>query len=128
MGAMEISIIFDMKPFEAALEKLGGRLSGPIMADAMEKALTPMTQMARQLARRQSGTLARSIQQKVAIYKYAVVGIVGIDRNTVGEWEGKRRVPFNYAHLVEFGTAPHSLTKGDNSQYALMKRKAGQGG
>lgn len=60
---------------------------------------------AKAAAPRRSGTLKKSIGQKVATYKSgAVVLVVGPRRGVVGEYEGKKVVPSRTAHLVEFGT------------------------
>lgn len=52
-----------------------------------------------------SRALRRSIGQKIATYKSGtMVLVVGPRRGVTAEHEGRRVVPANYAHLVEFGT------------------------
>lgn len=69
------------------------------------------------------GLLRKSLGIKIATYPKAVVGIIGPRRGfktqigviRSGPNAGKPifEDPANIAHLVEFGTRPHSLAKGD---------------
>lgn len=67
------------------------------------------------------GALRESIDVKQARYRkrsgiYALVGPArGAKFNIVDAVTGRRiRVPVKYAHLVEFGTAPHRQTQGEH--------------
>lgn len=52
-----------------------------------------------------SGLLRRSLIAKTRTYRNtgAAVTVIGADRNVTGYYRGRRRVPANYAHLVELG-------------------------
>lgn len=66
---------------------------------------------AKAAAPRRSGTLRKSIGQKVATYKSgAVVLVVGPRRGVVGDHDGRKVVPSRTAHLVEFGTTRSRAT------------------
>lgn len=69
-------------------------------------------------APKRSGALARSFSIKIGTTKKGVVyGVIGPRRGVLGQRShGARSTairPSAYAHLIEFGTKPHSLTKGD---------------
>ena len=43
-----------------------------------------------------------------------VAAILGASRSVEGEYKGRKRVPANYIALVEKGTAPHAIGKGQH--------------
>ena len=109
MGDVKIEFTFDLKPFEIGLKNIGAKASGKALGEAMWKAITPVTNTARHLVRKESGLLQKAIEQVVRIYAGAVVGIVGIEHSVQGMWKGRRRIPWFYGHLVEGGARPHAL-------------------
>jgi HK97 gp10 family phage protein len=84
------------------------------------------------------GLLKKSLGVKVATYSKAVVGIIGprkgfkAQTGTIKSGPNKGKPifedPSNIAHLVEFGTRPHSLQKGDRlARTVAGKEKKGGG-
>lgn len=126
-NAAVMSMQFDLAPFERDLKRLEDPdLALKIAHDAVKKGLKPMVGMAKRLVRRQSGLLAQSITAVVRKYKSSgvVVGLVGPDVTTEGEYKGRRRVPRFYAHLVEFGAREHAI--GQGSKLERRTRRRGQ--
>ena len=71
---------------------------------AMNAAATPISKAAKKNAPRESGLLKRSIGKRVKTYSSGTVAaVIGARREVSGEYKGKKRVPANYAHLVEQG-------------------------
>lgn len=106
----------------AALKSLPGKLQRQILRPALSKATKPVFMHARKNAAKDSGLLRKSITRKVVTYKSGtLVVVIGPDtkhRKEVvrkGSYSKKPQIanPAMYAHLVEFGTRPHSLAKGD---------------
>lgn len=98
-----IAIKMDGAP--ALLRKLGNlplNVQKGALRRGVNKALTPILKTAKAAARRRTGALKRSLKRKVKTYASGtVVGLVGPDKNTVGEYQGKIIRPHKYAHLVE---------------------------
>lgn len=90
-----------------------------ILRPAISKSTKPVLSAAKRYAARETGLLAKSLKRKVKSYKGAVVAVIGPDQNVQQEVTrpGRRKPanakPANYVHLVEFGTRPHTLAKGD---------------
>lgn len=112
--------IVGLKECQEALRQLPGKLQRRILRPAMTKATKPILMAVKRLAPRDTGMLRKSITRKVVTYKSGtLVAVIGPD--TKHRVEATRRGrskpmvvnPAKYAHLVEFGTRPHSLTKGD---------------
>lgn len=106
----------------AALKSLPGKMQRQILRPALSKATKPVFMHARKNAAKDSGLLRKSITRKVVTYKSGtLVVVIGPDtkhRKEVvrkGSYSKKPQIanPAMYAHLVEFGTRPHSLAKGD---------------
>jgi HK97 gp10 family phage protein len=99
-----------------------------ILRKAVRAAAKPVREAVKRHAPRQSGTLAGSISVRIGTNRktgavYAVVGPRrGYQRKSRGEILSYGK-PTKYAHLVEFGTAPHSLVKGDK---LARRTKAGR--
>lgn len=73
---------------------------------AVREAMKPMRQMMKRLAARATGMLAKSIKSVVRTYKGVVFGITGPE-NRKDAVTGRN--PSKYGHLVEFGTAAHTI-------------------
>src|SRR5438105_3704771 len=93
------------KELEKALKSLGERTQRKVVRAAVNVAMTPVLKAARANAPEESGLLKESLAKKVKTYveSMTVVGIVGPDTQTQGEFNGEKRKPANYAHLVEQG-------------------------
>lgn len=116
-----MSLIGD-KELIAKLNGLGGKVYKKVVAQASRKAFAPVMKTAKQLAPVESGLLKKSIGVKQKKYPRAgrIVTIVGprmghaeevyVD-TPMGPMK-RRRDPVKYAHLVEFGTRPHSTSQG----------------
>ena len=116
-----------------------------VIRSAITKAVRVLAKEAKKLAPKDSGLLKKSIGQVVRTYKNGrIVGVVGPRRGfkqmvsrtkrfpaKVGESVfqagdfvvAELADPANYAHLVEFGTEPHSIGKGDDR----VKKSGGAG-
>ena len=105
---MNLSMQANFKSFDQLgknLDLLVEKTERQAVREAASKAATPMVKAIKNNIRSQSGLLKRSIKKKVRTYKRAhlVMVIIGPDRNVVGEWQGEKRWPVKYAHLVEVG-------------------------
>jgi HK97 gp10 family phage protein len=115
----------DISAALAALEK-----KAPTAArKAMRKGTAIVQRSARQLAPIDTRLLRRNITSRVYLTrdKSAVLGeiFVGHQKSMVRRrGSGKSSVadPFNYAHLVELGTAPHALGKGSQRRIGRSKK------
>lgn len=116
--------IIGLKETTEALKSLPGKVQRSILRPAMSKATKPVFMAARVNARKvkDTGLLAKGITRKVVTYKNgALVVVIGPSTKHRQEVVRKRSFskkpqmvdPSKYAHLVEYGTRPHSLTKGD---------------
>src|SRR5690349_2406160 len=93
------------KELERALNTLGERIQRKVTRQAVNAALNPVLKAARAEAPEESGLLKESLAKKVKTYvdTQTVVGLVGPDTKTMGEFNGEKRWPAKYAHLVERG-------------------------
>jgi len=93
------------KELERALKTLGERTQRKVTRQAVNAALTPVLKSARAHAPEESGLLKESLDKKVRTYTdtMTIVGLVGPDTTTKGEFNGEIRVPYKYAHLAENG-------------------------
>lgn len=107
---------------QAALKSLPGKMQRAILRPALAKATKPVFMHARKNAPKDSGLLRKSITRKVITYQSGtLVVVIGPDtkhRKEVirkGSYNKNPQIanPAKYAHLVEFGTRPHSIEKGD---------------
>lgn len=64
-----------------------------------------------------TGLLRKAIHVSIRSYEdgRVMVAIIGPRKDTVGEYKGRRIVPWRYAHLVDLGTKSHSI--GARSQH-----------
>lgn len=130
------------KELEKALKTLGERTQRKVTRQAVNAACTPILKAARANVEVESGLLKESLAKKIVTYPEAmtVVGIIGPDTQTKGEFDGEPRVPWRYAHLVENGhinpqgefVPPHPFMRPayDSSEAQaldVMKEKLGKG-
>lgn len=98
----------------SALDNVEKKIRKKGIRKGMNEATKIVAKAAKQKAVRVSGLLAKSIGRKVGRDRRKVtVGLVGPRIGFAGSYAGKPRDPEKYAHLVELGTAPHSVAKGD---------------
>ena len=99
-----------------------------ILRKAVRAAAKPVRMAAKRLAPTDTGVLAASISVRIGTSKkkgtiYAVIG----PRRGVSKKRRRGEIlagrPTKYAHLVEFGTRPHSLKSGDK---LARRTQAGQ--
>lgn len=99
------------------LKELPRRALKTALRQAVNAGGTPVAKAVRRLAPKESGLLKRSIGKKVKAYPDGnALAIIGSNRGTVGDYQGQRRVPGNYIHLVALGVKPHSVASGANSR------------
>jgi len=94
-----------LKELEDKLRALPDKLQRKTYRQAMTKALTPLVRLMKQYAPVRTGALRKSISKNVKLMgsQGRIVGMAGPAR---GKKIGGLR-PSRYAHLVEFGIAPH---------------------
>lgn len=105
------------KALVKALNRLEDKVERRVLTTAVGKAALPIRKAAKALAPKRTGALANSIGIKRYRSKRAPMAIAVIGPRTdfkpskkVGEAIGGRNIkPAKYAHLVEFGTAPHVI-------------------
>ena len=110
------------------LRRVPSQLVAPTgLPDVVSAMMSPYVKLMRQFLTPnvRSGLLRKSIAKKVTVYQHDCVafGIVGPDRDVVGEVGTKTRRtvrPSKYAHLVNGGTRPHSLTVQDTGETELV--------
>lgn len=128
MGGNLTIMVRGEKDVIRALEKVAGHLSGKRLEDISADATKPMLDEVRRSARAvgDSGALANSIIVKHVQYQggrlvYTIIGpdveytqmvtrTTIVPEGTTFQKQEKAR-PANYAHLVEFGTAAHALSR-----------------
>jgi HK97 gp10 family phage protein len=88
------------------LKTLPGKVQRKVTRKAMNAAANPIVKAAKLKAPSESDLLKQSIGKKVATGKTtgSITAIIGPRRDVQGEYNGEKRVPANYAHLVELGT------------------------
>jgi HK97 gp10 family phage protein len=93
------------KELERTLKTLGERVQRKVTRQAVNAACTPIVKAARKNAPQESGLLKEAMDKRIKTYpeSMTVVGIVGPDTATKGEFKGEPRWPAKYAHLVEGG-------------------------
>lgn len=94
------------------LALLGTRIAKRGPAAAVRAGGSLIIREMRSRAPRETGSLKKSIGQKIKNYRgqKTVTGIIGARSKSYATAAGKRN-PAYYAHLVEFGTAPHRTGK-----------------
>lgn len=121
--SVHMSLVGD-KELIAKLNALGGKVYRKVIKQASRKAFAPVVKTAKEKAPKESGLLKKSIGVKQKSYPRAgrIATIVGartgfaqeVSVDTPFGPKTVRRDPVKYSHLVEFGTAPHSVGSGDS--------------
>lgn len=93
------------KALDKKLRTLGDKVQRRVTRKAVNAAATPVLKAARAKAPKQSGLLKKAMGKKVATNKKTgdIVGIVGARKQIEGEYQGEKRKPSRYSHLVEKG-------------------------
>ena len=93
------------RDLERNLRTLGARLAKKVLKQAVNAAATPVLKTARAKVSRESGLLAKALAKKTRMNsrRGTASARVGAKTGVQGEFDGKTRVPANYAHLVELG-------------------------
>lgn len=115
--------ISGIEPFIRQLEEVGN--AAPAIAQRALKAATePMVEAAKALAPKRYGALRKSIGLRARNYGNGIVVCVFGPRNEYVEVRnGKRIRPAKYAHIVEFGAAPHRLFGGTINATTPIQRQ-----
>lgn len=94
------------------LAKLGTRVAARGPSTAVRAAGSVIIREMRLRAPKETGSLKKSLGQKVKNYKRSgtVTSIIGARSKSYGTAKGKRN-PAYYAHLVELGVKPHATGK-----------------
>jgi HK97 gp10 family phage protein len=93
------------KALERKLRTLGDRVQRRVLRSAVNASASPVVKAAKRKAKKQSGTLKKSLGKKVLTNKkhQSVTALVGPRKGVQGTFKGKVRKPSRYAHLVEKG-------------------------
>ena len=101
------------KELEERLVGLGPKVAKRLLASAINSAAKPILEGARAGLTVRFGWLKRSLGVKLKTYKRTdsstAVAVIGPRRGFRQIINGKPIDPANYAHLVEYGTAPHLI-------------------
>lgn len=111
-GTVRFSV--DTSELESTLDKLETVMRKKRVLEAiLRKASSPIAVRMKAFAPRDSGLLSRSITHKAIAYEKdgRAVAVIGPERKTV-TINGERKNAANYAHLLEYGVAPHKIGKG----------------
>lgn len=116
---IERMTVTGIEDLDRKLKKLTNQQFRAIVGKASNRAMKPVEKIARAGAPRESGLLRKSIGRKQKRYKRASVTVtmvgprIGFKKlvSVPGRKKAQLRNPAMYAHLVEGGTAPHSLGK-----------------
>lgn len=74
--------------------------------------ITPIAKAVRKGAPTESKFMRKSVSRKVRTFSDGnTIGLIGANKATTGSFNGRKRVPANYWHLVIGGTQPHSQPK-----------------
>ena len=108
-----------LKEIDRALKGLGRDGAMRALKSATGKAATIISRAARDNARkvRDTGLLAKSMGKRTKTYKRTgtVAVVVGPRIEVQGvDSRGRKRWPHKYAHLVEYGTKPHTIQSDKN--------------
>ena len=125
-----IALVGD-RELQQTLLKLTDAAARQVMRPAVGAGLKPIREAARQnaapgaaLSPEASGLLRKSIFMTAKSKKDNVVGKVFVTRKIEGVVDGKKHVPGNIAHLVEFGHGgPHAATAHPFMRPALDQKK-----
>lgn len=104
-----------------ALERLPARLQRRAIRATLRKAARKWLQRAKRLAPVESGTLRKSLGIKVKSDRRRGLGyaVVGPRRGQKRPVDGRMVDPARYAHLVEFGAAPHVIRPRDGGGLSI---------
>lgn len=115
---VSFSMVGDVE-LKRKLDELPDRVFRKVIKKASNRAMSPVLKTAKARAPKETGLLRKSLGKKSKVYKRA-----GVQVTLVGPRTGFReevmvegpdglmkdtRDPVKYAHLVEFGTAPHEI-------------------
>lgn len=129
--SQSFSLIGDVQ-FRANLMLLKAAAAKKIMRPAIGAGLRPIRDEARSkaspgevLSEEASGLMKKAIKAKTSGKGENIVGKVYVDKSVEGEINGKRHVPGNVAHLVEFGHGgPHPAPPHPFMRPALDEKKS----
>ena len=122
-----------MKELNRAIQRLPEELQKRAYRSVITTGARVIARHARKnISTERTGLLKKSIGVKSIVFKGANSGalaIIGPKRSVQGEYKGKRVIPANYSHLVEYGTS-HSAAKPfirpaiDSSKSEVMTKMA----
>lgn len=115
-GRQNMSVtLTGVKELDKLLRKLPDRAAMTAIRQASSVAMTPMLRAARSNAKEHSRTYAKAMGKKQKTYKRdgTVVTVVGA---RYGYRSEDGHDPVYTAHLMEFGTKPHSIGKGSSTR------------
>ncbi len=115
----------DVKDLLARLDGMKRAVRTRVLRKAIGAGTKIILKVAKSLVPKESGLLRKSLGRKVKVYRNSgiAVGIVGPRKGfrqdvtrSKGKWFPVTAIsdPIKYAHLVEFGTQPHSLGAGSS--------------
>lgn len=90
---------------ERNLKRVHERIKRGAMREALAKASRPIIKRARELAPKESGALRKALGRITKTIKGEVRVRIGIRRGKSVDYQGEKRNPSRYAHLVELGSS-----------------------
>ena len=110
---------------------LGRTLRNRILRKAVRAGAKPVRQAAKRLAPKLTGATAASLTVRISTHKRTgtVYAVVGPQRRYQFKRKGKVRsvgTPTKIAHLILFGTRPHSLKSGDSLGRTRVSKRTGK--
>jgi len=117
-SAADIQISLDIdaasqRALERAMNALPDKVFDKVVKSAANAAMTPVLKAARAKCPVETKQLKASLGKKRKVYKRNGVVVVLIGPRDGYKDPETGRNPVNYAHLVEFGTAPHLIPAGE---------------
>lgn len=102
--------LIGFKELEAQLVTLGRKKAKKVVRLAVQAAGRPIAKAAKSKIPVRYGLLKKSVASKVKTYKDGVYVVIGPKLGSKQMIDGRPVDPANYAHLVEYGTAPHLIS------------------
>ena len=108
-----------------AMEELDRKVRNKALREALKAGRKVFIAAARSLVPTKYKVLKKSLgfREKFKFAKGFAYSVVGPKRRAGRTIKGLERIPTKYAHLVEFGAAPHTIGRGDITSDILLAKK-----
>jgi HK97 gp10 family phage protein len=108
-----------------AMEELDRKVRNNALRKALKEGRSIYLKAARTLVPTKYKVLKKSLgfREKFKFAKGFAYSVIGPKRRAGKTIKGLERIPTKYAHLVEFGAAPHTIGRGDITSDILLAAK-----